>query len=56
MVFLTIIALSITRRLVGYNAKGELIPKEERKKLREGKSAGKKGKTVGEVMSILTPN
>ena len=43
---LTIIALSITRRLVGYNAKGELIPKEERKKLREGKSAGKKGKTV----------
>ncbi len=43
---LTIIALSITRRLVGYNAKGELIPKEERKKLREEKNAEKKGKTV----------
>ena len=42
----TIIALSITRRLVGYNAKGELVPREERKKLREGKEPEKKGKTV----------
>ena len=39
----TIIALSITRRLVGYNAKGELVPREERKKLREGKEPEKKG-------------
>lgn len=42
----TIVALSITRRLVGYNAKGELVPKEERQKLRSGKDSVKTGKTI----------
>ena len=42
----TIAALGITRRLVGYNAKGELVPKEERGKARGEKSSAKSGKTV----------
>lgn len=42
----TIIALNITRKLVGYNAKGELVPKEERKKLMTSGTSEKKGKTV----------
>ena len=42
----TIIGLSITRRLVGYDSKGVLVPKEERKKLKESSSPQKKGKTV----------